>query len=133
MSGYSRASPAAGRTGSTSCGRAAAAAAARGSERCGCSWCGTPSPPATVSGPDRPQRYAPPPRQLERDQPPVLHLEDDVGLGGDVGIVSGDYHRPVLPSEAAQQLYDEATGLRVEICRRLIGDDDGRLVGQRPG
>ena len=51
---------------------------------------------------------------------------------GEVGIVSDEYERRIGRFiQAKQQVDHAAAGLRVEIARRLIREQDARIVGER--
>ena len=63
----------------------------------------------------------------------VLHARDALGGGGDV-VVVGD-HQDRLPAlvEAAEQLDHLVAALGVQGTRRLVREQEGRLVGEGPG
>ena len=57
----------------------------------------------------------------------VLHMQADVGSGGDLGVVGDDDDAAVLVVREAAQNFDDVTAvLGVEIARRLVGEDQLR-------
>src|SRR6266545_7304694 len=65
---------------------------------------------------------------------PVFQPEDPVGDLLQAGVVADDHHAAaVLGGELAQQPGDLAAVGAVEVGGRLVGQDERRVVGQRPG
>ena len=63
----------------------------------------------------------------------VLHAGDPLGGGGDVVVVGDHEDRLAALVEAAEQLDHLVPALGVEGARRLVGEQQGRLVGEGPG
>src|SRR4051794_31504243 len=66
------------------------------------------------------------------DDPPVGQEDDAVGVARRDRIV-GDHHDRLaeLAHGAAHEVEDLRTGPAVEVARRLVGEDDRRLAGER--
>src|SRR5712692_11974665 len=66
------------------------------------------------------------------DKPPVLDVDDPLGhLRQDLGMRHD--HHGALPRDLLEQLVDHLSRRGVEVSRRLVGEDQTRVVGQRPG
>ena len=68
-------------------------------------------------------------------RPPALSvpdLEDAVGQFPRFGIVGDHHDRPARCSELAQQRQDLFAGLGIQAAGRLVGQDDRRIVDDRP-
>ena len=66
------------------------------------------------------------------DDPPVGQHEQPVGEGGGMRVVGDHHHRlPEVVDGVAQQLEHVVGGFRVEIARRLVGEDHRRARDQR--
>src|SRR5215212_1997631 len=64
--------------------------------------------------------------------PPVLEDDDAVGVGRDVRLVRDEDERdPALAVEALEDVHHLDRGARVERARRLVGEDELRVVDER--
>lgn len=64
----------------------------------------------------------------------VAQFDDAVGEGEELGVVGGDEGGDTLAvHDRAQELHHGTPGVGVELARRLVGDDQGRTVGQGAG
>src|SRR5512143_947015 len=63
----------------------------------------------------------------------VAELDAPLGKGGDVRIVRHEDHGVAVRVELVKQLEDFGAGLLVEGARRLVGEKDRGIVGERPG
>ena len=83
--------------------------------------------------PPRPttSRCGPPRTQLAADAP-VAHVHDAVGELGRGLVVADDHERrPAAGDQLAEQAVDGARRARVELARRLVGQQQRRRVGER--
>ena len=55
-----------------------------------------------------------------------------VGEGGHLGIVRDENHGDPLGVELLEHPQDFHAGVRIEVARRLVGQQQGRAVDQRP-
>src|SRR5947209_5829578 len=63
--------------------------------------------------------------------PTVLEDDDAVGVPGDVRLVRDEDERyPALAVEALENLHDLDRGARIKIPRRLVGEDERRVVDE---
>ena len=68
------------------------------------------------------------------EETPVPHRERPWRRGRDRLVVRHeDDALAVLMREVAQQRDDLIPGLAVEVASRLVGQDDARVIGERPG
>ena len=73
-------------------------------------------------------------RARDLPDPAVVHVRDAVGEVEDAGVVGHHDHGAVRPDGALrQQLHHRLAVRGVERGRRLVADDEARLVDQRPG
>lgn len=58
-----------------------------------------------------------------------------VGLGGDAGVVCDEHDGLAALLKLVECFHDERSGCGVQVSRRLIGQDDGRVIdkGARDG
>ena len=56
---------------------------------------------------------------------PVLELDHLVGEPSDRAVVRGDHERDARIDQRSDAVHHERPGFRVELRRRLVGDDDG--------
>ena len=73
------------------------------------------------------------PRLLHLGQPAVLEADLAVGAGGDRGVVGDQDQGVTALVEVGQERHHDRLVDRVEVPRRLVGEDQRRLVDQRPG
>lgn len=70
----------------------------------------------------------------ERRRPSLHHAveeaDDALGAGGDAVVVSDHDDGPAGFPKVVKQGHDLLPALRVEVSRRLIGQEDRRIVGQ---
>src|SRR5262249_31982471 len=62
------------------------------------------------------------------DDDAILEADDALGISGDVGIVGDQHHRHALAMQIDEQLHDLLGGVGVERARRLVGEQEQRLV-----
>ena len=63
-----------------------------------------------------------------------MHVQHAIAAHGEFAIVSDQHEsRAALALAAEQKLDDFAPGCLVEVSGRLVGDDDGRIGGERAG
>ena len=67
------------------------------------------------------------------DDQAVAHPDDPLGVLGDVVFVGDHDDGLARVVEPAEHLHDLVAGLGVEVARRLVGEDDVRVVDQRAG
>ena len=71
---------------------------------------------------------------LVADDPALFERDDPLAQGGhDLGVVGGHQHRDAELVDAQQELEDLPADERVEVAGRLVGDDQPRVVDERPG
>ncbi len=67
-------------------------------------------------------------------EPAVPHPESPSGASGHLGTVCNHEKRQTLfTMEPIEEVEHAAAGRRIEIPRRLIGEEQQRIVGKRPG
>ena len=73
--------------------------------------------------------------RIERavEDPAVRHVHDAARSLRQLGVVGHGHDRPALLHEGLEELEDDIRRRRVEVARRLVGDEQGRVVGQRTG
>src|SRR5574341_1282292 len=63
---------------------------------------------------------------------PIAHANDALGLRGDAWIMRDqDNGQPALTIELLEDAHDLRARFRIEIARRLVGEDDTGLVHER--
>src|SRR3990172_1768318 len=73
-------------------------------------------------------------RRLGLDHPAVGHANDGAGVGHHVRVVSGEEEGGALAAvHVLHQIDDGGPRLRVEVGRRLVGEDQPRPRHERPG
>ena len=71
---------------------------------------------------------------LVADDPALLERDDALAEGGDdVGVVGRHQHGHAELVDPQQELDDLPADQRVEVAGRLVGDDQARVVDERPG
>jgi hypothetical protein len=66
-----------------------------------------------------------------RDDDSVAHVESAVSAGSQLSVVGHDDERLFfLTHEAQEQIDNRAAGRAVEVSRRLVGEDDSRIIDQ---
>src|SRR5438552_2185380 len=69
---------------------------------------------------------------FERDDLAIPHADDAAGVGGDFARVRDQHERlPVLAVQPVDQLHELGGGIGIQVARRFVGEDDGRLGRQR--
>src|SRR3954465_15982908 len=63
----------------------------------------------------------------------VDHGPAPSGSGGDLAVVGDHHDRPTFVDQALEERDDGVRRGAVEIARRLVGEDDGRIIGERAG
>ncbi|MFN8598194.1 MAG: hypothetical protein U0559_18685 [Anaerolineae bacterium] len=61
----------------------------------------------------------------------ISHFDDARGTMRDLFVVRHYQQRFALLHQLPKQIEYFVRGARIEVARRFIGDDDGRIVGQR--
>ena len=64
---------------------------------------------------------------------PVEKVEHAPGPHAQTSVVGDDHHRLAPCHQLFEQCKHGSGGGRVQVSRRLVGDDDRRVVGQRTG
>ena len=64
---------------------------------------------------------------------PVADVDLAVGHGRDVGVVGDQDDGPAGGMEVVEELDDLGAGVAVEVARRLVGEEDGRLRDEGAG
>ena len=83
-------------------------------------YAGAPTPGSAASG--------------ASDHAPVEQLEDAVGDVEHQRVVGRDHGRdPLVPDDRPEQQHDHVARLGVELAGRLVGEEELRAVGERPG
>src|SRR5258706_4088959 len=62
----------------------------------------------------------------------VADMDRPVGEGGHVGFVRHDHDRVAGFVESRKERHDFGAGLRVQIAGRFVGEQNGRVVDERP-
>src|SRR5918995_683951 len=74
------------------------------------------------------------PLHLVADDASVFQGDDPLAHHVDhLPVVGGDHDGGADAVDPVQELHDADAGVRVEVARRLVGDEDGRLRDERPG
>ena len=63
----------------------------------------------------------------------VVQVDDAVAAVGDGGVVGDHHDRPARRHQLVEQLQDRLARLAVEVPGGLVGQQDERVVDQRPG
>jgi hypothetical protein len=63
----------------------------------------------------------------------ILYADNAVRFLGDGRLVSYQYDGMTAVVEPAEGLHDDVTGSSVEISRRLVGQDQGRIIDEGAG
>src|SRR5262249_23515190 len=67
------------------------------------------------------------------DDPPVEQMDDAIGSGCGAIAVRDDQHRAAALSSPVQEVEDQRLVRLIDLARRLVGEQDLRIVGERHG
>ena len=72
-------------------------------------------------------------RERPVEDPPVGHVDRPARAPGELGVVGDGHDRPPLVDERLERVEHDVGRRGVQVAGGLVGDDQRRVVGQRPG